>query len=88
MPFDDVRVNGEEFQAMKDAGKVPYNQLPVLEVGEGTFIGQSSAILRYVGAYAGLYPTNDHVLAAVIDSLLDQEVDMFLGLSVSRYRGK
>lgn len=88
LPFSDIRVNGEQFQEMKSLGELPYGQLPVIEVAPGKFVGQSAAILRFVGKHTGLYPTDDHVTAAVIDSLLDQEVDMFTGLSVSRYRGK
>lgn len=88
LPFSDIRVNGEQFQEMKSLGELPYGQLPVIEVAPGKFIGQSAAILRFVGKHTGLYPVDDHVTAAVIDSLLDQEVDMLTGLSVSRYRGE
>ncbi len=88
LPFTDIRLNGEQFQEMKQLGELPYGQMPVIEVSPGKFVGQSASILRFVGKLTGLYPTEDHVTAAIIDSLLDQEVDMFTGLSVSRYQGK
>jgi glutathione S-transferase len=87
VPLEDIRVGGEEFVEMRDSGKLPYGQLPVLQVDNGTIIGQSAAILRYIGKYAGLYPTDDHLQAAIIDSIIDEEIDLFTSLSVTRYKG-
>jgi glutathione S-transferase len=42
-----------------------------LEVQEGVFIGQSAAIMRYLGKRNGLYPRDD-VAAAVVDSIIDE----------------
>jgi len=86
--LEDIRVGGEQFVEMRDSGKLPYGQLPVLQVDDGVYLAQSSAILRYVGKYAGLYPTEDLVQAAIIDSLLDEEIDLFTGLAVTRYKGE
>jgi glutathione S-transferase len=61
--------------------------VPVLEVAEGTFIGQSAAIMRYLGKRSGLYPS-DPIAAAVVDSIIDEEIDLFMGLSVSAYKGE
>ena len=40
--------------------------------------------MRYLGKLTGLYPTCP-VKAALVDSLMDFEADLFAGLSVSRY---
>jgi glutathione S-transferase len=53
------------------AGKLPFGQLPVLEVEEGVFIAQSAAIMRYIGKKTGLYPLDD-VKAALVDSIIDE----------------
>ena len=53
------------------AGKLPFGQLPVLEVEEGVYIAQSAAIMRYIGKKTGLYPS-DAVKAALVDSIIDE----------------
>eukprot|EP01127_Copromyxa_protea_P021069 TRINITY_DN714_c0_g1_i3.p1 TRINITY_DN714_c0_g1~~TRINITY_DN714_c0_g1_i3.p1 ORF type:complete len:183 (-),score=37.11 TRINITY_DN714_c0_g1_i3:60-608(-) len=76
---------------MKEAGKLPFGQLPVLETPSGVFLAQSAAIMRYVGRLAAddtLYPSTDLVLSALIDSIIDQEVDLFAGIGVYRYKGR
>jgi len=45
-------------------------QVPALKV-EGKVLGQSSAIMRFIGKLTGLYPT-DAVTAALVDSIMDQ----------------
>jgi glutathione S-transferase len=70
IPFDDVRPTGDEFRAMKNAGVLPYGQLPVLEV-DGFRLGQTVAIARYCGKLSGLYPVDDDLHAARVDELLD-----------------
>jgi glutathione S-transferase len=41
-----------------------------MDIGDGTIIGQSAAIMRYIGKKTGLYPTDD-ALAALVDSIID-----------------
>ena len=41
-----------------------------MDVGDGTMIGQSAAIMRYIGKKTGLYPSED-VVAALVDSIID-----------------
>lgn len=56
---------------------------------------QSRAILRYIARIGDsgkeederLYP-NDPVLAAKVDAILDQEADAFMGLRITRYKGR
>lgn len=67
--FEDVRPDRETFRARKAAGGYPYGQLPVLEV-DGVAIAQSAAIAAYCGKLAGLYPTDDALMAAKVDELL------------------
>lgn len=45
-------------------------QVPVMDIGDGTMIGQSAAIMRYLGKKTGLYPSDD-VVAALVDSIID-----------------
>lgn len=73
---------------MKADGKLLFGQVPALELENGTILCQSAAILRFVGRYAGLYPHDDFVQAAIIDSLMDEEIDLFTGITVTRYKGK
>ncbi len=40
--------------------------------------------MRYLGKRTGHYPSEDY-LAAMVDSVLDEEIDLFTGLGVSRY---
>ncbi|CAM9153105.1 unnamed protein product, partial [Ectocarpus fasciculatus] len=69
-PIEDVRLSREEFLAMKEAGRLPFGQVPVMDIGDGTMIGQSAAIMRYLGKKTGLYPSDD-VVAALVDSIID-----------------
>jgi hypothetical protein len=88
IPLDDFRMHANEFHELKVSGKIPFGQVPALSVDDDTMLFQSAAIMRYVGKLAGLYPTNDDLYAAKIDMAVDCEMDLFTGLSVSRYRGK
>ena len=47
---------------------------------------QSAAIMRYLGKLTTLYP-QDALLAAKVDAIVDQEMDMFTGVAASTYRG-
>ena len=55
VPFEDVRLNEEQFVAMKTAGEFPQGQLPVYIENEKKFC-ESMAILRLVGRQRGYYP--------------------------------
>eukprot|EP00808_Paulinella_micropora_P007323 g80883.t1 len=88
--LEDIRISYEDFNKMKEEGKLPFGQLPCLEVegkkGESAYLVQSAAIMRYIGKLVGgdMYPS-DAVKAALVDAVVDQEIDLFMGLTVSKY---
>eukprot|EP01036_Dinobryon_divergens_P031383 gene31383-40771_t len=88
LPLEDVRITNEEFSQLKANGKLAFGQVPALEVDDKQVIIQSASIMRYIGKLCDLYPTSDHLKAAYIDSIVDEEIDLFMGLSVSRYRAR
>ena len=49
----------------------PNGQVPCLELGDGTKLGQSLAILRLLGKQHGMYPA-DAMAAYHVDSLIDE----------------
>eukprot|EP00039_Didymoeca_costata_P005675 m.83568 g.83568 ORF g.83568 m.83568 type:complete len:216 (+) comp12927_c0_seq5:167-814(+) len=85
LEFKDTRLTKDQFVEMKSNGELPYKQLPALKVGSETMLVQSAAIARYLGKKAGLYPTDDDILAAKIDAIVDQENDLFCGYVCMNY---
>tara|TARA_B100001115_G_C15847412_1_gene427736 strand:+ start:1731 stop:2408 length:678 start_codon:yes stop_codon:yes gene_type:complete len=69
MNWEDVEVNGEQYNQMKNRGELPWGFLPILVTDKGT-IAESSAILRYVGKMAGFVP-EDSYEAAKVDEFID-----------------
>eukprot|EP00041_Stephanoeca_diplocostata_P010489 m.166759 g.166759 ORF g.166759 m.166759 type:complete len:257 (+) comp18167_c0_seq2:146-916(+) len=53
--FDDHRVSYKHVSQMRTTGTLPYGQVPILQVGDQIY-SQSTAILRWAGIKAGLYP--------------------------------
>lgn len=70
--FEDARVSGPEFGAMK--ATLPLGQLPVIEVN-GTTYAQSMAMARYAAKLAGLYP-QDAVAALRVDMISETLMDL------------
>ncbi|XP_046848750.1 S-crystallin 4-like [Xenia sp. Carnegie-2017] len=60
--YEDCRLEKEEFQQLKASGKLPFNQLPILEVDD-KILAQSSTIIRYLGREIGFAPTNSFDIA-------------------------
>jgi glutathione S-transferase len=90
VPLEDVRVTRDKFREMKTSGELPYGQVPALRVDGTLVIAQSAAIIRFIGKLdktGKLYPT-DPVRAAIVDSIVAQENDMFTGVSCSRYQDR
>lgn len=91
--FEDIRISFDDFNALKADGTLKFGQVPALQVtmnGKTNTICQSASIMRFIGRIAIpdlLFPT-DIIQASIVDSLLDEEIDLFMGLAVSRYRGR
>ena len=81
LEWEDVEVNGEQFNDMRNSGELPWNMLPVLQTPKGT-IAESSAILRYAGKYAGLIP-EDSYQAAKVDEFMDGMGPLARGLDTT-----
>lgn len=59
IPFENVGIETpEELVALRATGKLPFDQLPLLEI-DGLCLSQSSALIRYLARGAGLYGDND-----------------------------
>lgn len=87
LPLKDTRLTREEFVAAKEDGRLPYGQVPLLRINETDSIAQSASIMRYLGKLGGCYPS-DPIKAGLVDSIIDQEMDLFAGLTCSRYRDR
>lgn len=75
----------DQFLAMKNSSRLPFGQVPMLEVDGKAAMVQSAAIMRYLGKLSGLYPMDDHILAQKIDAVMDQASDVFMGSTVLTY---
>ncbi|KAG2435919.1 hypothetical protein HXX76_007114 [Chlamydomonas incerta] len=62
--FEDVHIDGASWPEEK--AKLPFGQVPVLQLDDGRMLAQSGAIDRYVAKLAGLYP-EDPLQAAFAD---------------------
>ena len=88
IPLEDVRIPLDDrklFEQLKNEGKLMFGQLPALQLEDGTLLTQTGAIMRYIGKIGGLYPSSMES-AALVDAVMDEEVDLFVGLSVSKYK--
>ena len=87
LDLEDCRINKAEFDTLKET--LPFGQLPILyctdRAGNTHAMCQSAAIMRYIGKISGLYP-EDPFLAARADAIIDAEIDLFTGVSVSKYK--
>jgi len=68
LEFDDNRINRETLRVLKP--DLPFATIPTLEVQGQRLIGQTNAILRYIGRQHGLHP-EEPFEAARHDSLMD-----------------
>ena len=59
---------------------IPFKQLPILELGDGTQIGQSIAILNYIESITGIEIT-DPAKAAEASSILQSAQELFAPLN-------
>ena len=71
--FEDARFAISEWPTMKP--KTLWGSVPILELADGTRLGQARAVLRLVGKVKGLYPT-DPLVAQRVDELMDALEDL------------
>jgi len=69
IPFEDNRIAFSDWPPLK--ATTPWGSLPLLTLKDGTEIGQQRAMVRLVGKATKLYPLDDHVAAANVDSFMD-----------------
>ena len=72
LEFEDARLTGTEFREARQSFR--FHALPVLEI-DGQPITQSTALVRYVGKLAGLYPADD-MQALYCDEAMDAVEDL------------
>jgi glutathione S-transferase len=61
---------------------MPNKKIPVLELNDGTKLGQSISILRFLGKEHGYYP-KDPLEAHKADYLIDCYFDNFIGIALN-----
>src|SRR4051812_40524113 len=72
VPFTDERVGRPQWAELKP--KTTWGSVPLLTIDEKTTIGQSVAILEYVGKLSSLYPTDAYKAAKVMEVFLRNEI--------------
>uniref|UniRef100_A0A0G4G871 Glutathione S-transferase n=1 Tax=Chromera velia CCMP2878 TaxID=1169474 RepID=A0A0G4G871_9ALVE len=82
--FEDIRISKETFLQKKESGEFPFGQVPCLIVDEKHVLVQTNSIARFIGKLSGLYPS-DPVEASMVDAVMDQEADITMGLTCTRY---
>mmetsp|Transcript_6883 Transcript_6883/g.10145 ORF Transcript_6883/g.10145 Transcript_6883/m.10145 type:complete len:236 (+) Transcript_6883:163-870(+) len=88
IPFVDVRMTRDDFTKKRNSGELPYGQVPALRATNGTLLAQSASIMRMVGKMSKTMYPEDIIEAAKVDAILDFEVDLFMGVSVSKYSSR
>ena len=72
LPFEDHRFSFPEFAEVRKT--TPFGQVPTVDI-DGQTLTQSSALCRYFGKQAGLYPADDYQ-ALLCDEVMDVIEDM------------
>ncbi|CAI4229802.1 unnamed protein product [Auanema sp. JU1783] len=80
-PFEDVRLNFEQFGALKST--FPFEQVPVLEV-DGQVIPQSIAVARYLAKKFDFYGKCPYE-QAIVDAIADQYKDFYVEMKPYYY---
>ena len=75
--WENSRLSGDSWKAMKESGKLPFGQMPVLEFPDGTMLAQRDAILHYLGDKYNLKPSDPLVNAKCASIALFTFADMF-----------
>ena len=80
--FEDVRVQLEDWSALKASGKFEFGCMPVIELPtqDHKMLGQMLAIFRYLGKKLGYYP-KDKDVAYKVDSMMEAAQDIIISYS-------
>ena len=77
--WEDNAITIPEWKAMKHTCGFPNKQVPCLELEDGTKMGQSNAIIRFLGHKLGYYPS-DPMQAYLVDQHMDDYNDIIIPL--------
>ena len=93
VPFEDHRVQGAEWQALKPT--TPNGQIPLLQIDDGEYITQSGAMARWAARQGkgDLYPVEDIEKCFVIDECIgyfedharDWQPALHIGLNPTKF---
>lgn len=67
--YNDNRVTGDDWKNLRESGKLPFGQVPALELADGTILAQQFAIMNYIAEVHPALKGTDPVLNAKADSL-------------------
>lgn len=81
LEFEDVRLSYAGVADLRAAGRLPFGQVPVLEV-DGIVHAQAGALLRWAGGRAGLYP---EALRLHVDAALEALADIRVAMRPAWY---
>ena len=81
--YDDHRIKMHEWGALK--ASFPGGQIPCLEFPDGTKLGQTMSMLRYLGQVHGAYPT-DPVAQYECDYISDNYAELFDKLAAPKFK--
>ena len=73
--WEDRRLTYNDWLSIKPSS--PWGSMPILELADGSSMGQSRSILRFVGKVIGLYPSGDVLSETRVDELMDSVDDAF-----------
>lgn len=91
--FKDLRISSEEFQRVKNIGKldngiiVPFHQLPCLIIDNNS-IAQTGGIARLCGKLSNLYPSDNGIEAAKIDQFIDIITDITVIITSTKAKNR
>ncbi len=73
--FEDNRITGEEFGALKASGSLPSGQVPLWTTADGKNLNQAFAILRMLGRQTGYYKDENVDECFIVDWTLETVLD-------------
>ena len=65
--------------------ELPFSQVPVLQLPDGSFHGQAGSLLRYAGTLSGMYPQRQQLSIDSILCVIDDIHKAFIPLWYKRF---